>query len=406
MAARSRSLGWPAAFVAATIALALLSSEAMAASSRVCRQLEAELASGGSGSRRAARKQDVSIVRQREQLQFAKRQARRAGCGFRLFGGSNSCSGDQPQDRKNGTQSRSTTAQAVEDSRRRLGPPALADHGGASGERLPRRGRRRRRSADGLDGARNLLDQILRRRHTPARTRSTSSASRPSRRGRPPRQARSRESLERVAGSTTKVVSAIRRRRAVTARSAFAPATAIISRCRAPRLPRTSSATRRTASRAALEPRCRSTTTARPGVGRHGFQPLRPALRATCRLPISTSRPARRAPPAVLAACARNDGPRNFSIVAGNPPAAEPVQPEPVAPYPSSRPDPGADPETLANLDGGLDAETLRRMAVTPKANKSKPTGEDRKIRVVGPVFLPDPEAATDPQAPDPTPVR
>jgi hypothetical protein len=99
---------------------------------------------------------------------------------------------------------------------------------------------------------------------------------------------------------------------------------------------------------------------------------------------------------------ARNDGPRNFSIVAGNPPP--PAVSEPVMPY--SRPDPAADPETLANRNGGLDAEALRRMAVAPKVNKPAVTGEDRKIRVVGPAFLPDPEAAADLQAPDPTPVR
>jgi len=102
----------------------------------------------------------------------------------------------------------------------------------------------------------------------------------------------------------------------------------------------------------------------------------------------------------------RNDEARNFSIVAGNPPAAEPVQSEPVTPYPSSRPDPAADPETQANLDGGLDEETLRRMAVAPKVNKPTPAGEEKRIRVVGPVFLPDPGAATNLQAPDQTPVR
>ena len=100
---------------------------------------------------------------------------------------------------------------------------------------------------------------------------------------------------------------------------------------------------------------------------------------------------------------AHNDGPNNFSIVAGNPPPP-PVQPEPVTPY--RRPDPAADPETLANRDGGLDAEALRRMAVAPKTNKPAAAGEERRVRVVGPVFLPDPEAAADPQAQDLNPVR
>ena len=76
-------------------------------------------------------------------------------------------------------------------------------------------------------------------------------------------------------------------------------------------------------------------------------------------------------------------------------------------PQPSERPDPAEDPETLATREGGLDAEALRRLA-TPPSRTSEPSGErpaDRQIRVVGPVFLPDPEAAADRQAPAPAPV-
>ena len=102
----------------------------------------------------------------------------------------------------------------------------------------------------------------------------------------------------------------------------------------------------------------------------------------------------------------RNGEARNFSVVAGNPPAQEPMQSAPATPYPSPRPDPGADPETRANLDGGLDAQALRRMAIAPSVNKSTPTGGEKRVRVVGPAFLPDPEAATGPQAPAQTPVR
>jgi hypothetical protein len=65
---------------------------------------------------------------------------------------------------------------------------------------------------------------------------------------------------------------------------------------------------------------------------------------------------------------------------------------------PAARPDPAADPETQANAEGGLDAATIRRLAA---AKREKP--EDRKVRVVGPKFLPDPSAAIDLQAPAPT---
>ena len=67
---------------------------------------------------------------------------------------------------------------------------------------------------------------------------------------------------------------------------------------------------------------------------------------------------------------------KNFEIVSGNPPPSDAVQSEPVNAKPTSGPDPAADP---------------------------KPGGDDKKVRVVGPVFLPDPGAAIDLQAPAPT---
>ncbi|MER9963147.1 DUF2865 domain-containing protein [Mesorhizobium sp. M0045] len=97
---------------------------------------------------------------------------------------------------------------------------------------------------------------------------------------------------------------------------------------------------------------------------------------------------------------------QNFQIIAGNPPT--PAQSEasmettPFVPLPVAKPDPGADPETLANSQGGLDREAARRLAAKPLPSPtSLPPPEQRKVRVVGPTFLPDPAAATDLQAPD-----
>jgi hypothetical protein len=67
---------------------------------------------------------------------------------------------------------------------------------------------------------------------------------------------------------------------------------------------------------------------------------------------------------------------KNFEIVSGNPPPSDAVQSEPVKAKPTSGLDPAADPRT---------------------------GGDDKKVRVVGPAFLPDPEAAIDLQAPAPT---
>ena len=61
-----------------------------AAASRLCRQLQAELASVGTGGRASPtqiRKYDSAIVRQGEEMAKARSRAQRAGCGFSLFGG-------------------------------------------------------------------------------------------------------------------------------------------------------------------------------------------------------------------------------------------------------------------------------------------------------------------------------
>lgn len=61
--------------------------ESTAASSRACRQIEAELAAGdGGGSNARVRQFERAIVRQREQLDIIRDQAHEAGCGFALAG--------------------------------------------------------------------------------------------------------------------------------------------------------------------------------------------------------------------------------------------------------------------------------------------------------------------------------
>lgn len=91
-----------------------------------------------------------------------------------------------------------------------------------------------------------------------------------------------------------------------------------------------------------------------------------------------------------------------FSVIAGDYEAGivadEPAETAAI-PLPADRPDPAEDPETLASRDGGLDADTLKRLA-TPIRRPAEGGGE-RHIRVVGPVFLPDPEEAIDLRAPD-----
>lgn len=86
---------------------------------------------------------------------------------------------------------------------------------------------------------------------------------------------------------------------------------------------------------------------------------------------------------------------QNFSIIAGEGSAAtEVVQAKPEIPRPWPRPDTATDPETLANRDGGLTSEQVAEL-LKPRLTKRLPAGE-RKVRVVGPTFLPDPAAAED----------
>jgi hypothetical protein len=105
--------------------------------------------------------------------------------------------------------------------------------------------------------------------------------------------------------------------------------------------------------------------------------------------------------------CGCNAQAGNFSIIGGNPPNPEQSQPEsesaPFIPVPAAKPDPGADPETLANAQGGLDREAIKRLTTKVSVSPASALPPDqRKVRVVGPAFLPDPSAAIDLKAPAP----
>ena len=109
--------------------------------------------------------------------------------------------------------------------------------------------------------------------------------------------------------------------------------------------------------------------------------------------------------------CNAQAGNGNFTIIGGNPPNPEQSQPEggvtPFIPVPANKPDPGADPETLANAEGGLDLGAIKRLTTkVPVSPVSALPPDQRKVRVVGPAFLPDPSAAIDLKAPAPKPAR
>lgn len=97
---------------------------------------------------------------------------------------------------------------------------------------------------------------------------------------------------------------------------------------------------------------------------------------------------------------------KNYSIVNGQMPQetgpmslpVDPPAPTETVAVPVPRPDAGADPETLANRSGDFGPEAIRRLSEAPGTDVSHTISAGRKVRVVGPAYLPDQsEAATQP---------
>jgi len=102
-------------------------------------------------------------------------------------------------------------------------------------------------------------------------------------------------------------------------------------------------------------------------------------------------------------ACSCGSTKKNFTVIAGSGQGLKEIGAE-AAPVtlPMPRPDPAADPETAANRDGGLNPDVVKRLVDTGPGS----TGADRKVRVVGPAYLPDPPVAEDRRVPAQTSVQ
>jgi hypothetical protein len=401
MAAAPHRLRRLAALILAAAAIMSLLPESALAASRVCRQLEAELASGGGRPAAGARRTEASIARQNEALQTAKRQARRAGCGFKLFGGgSNSCAAindkivkmERNLERLEGR--RSNTAGS---GRSRAQIMAALRANGCRDQAVAER-----QPSPESGGSRNLFDKLF---------------------GGGIRQRGSIEDLgepgflrdDRVVRRVPRDLEGGWVNDNGRIRYSAPPGnyrTLCVRTCDGYYFPMSSSSSPSDFERD--QANCQSSC---PGTEVQIYY-HRTGQESEAMVSGLSGQPYADLPAAWLykqtdvpnpAGCACNaprndDRATNYSIIAGNPPPE--TQAAPVTPYPSIRPDPAFDPETQANLDGGLDAEALTRMAITPKIGAPKHPGEEKKIRVVGPVFLPDPEAAADPQVPAPTEVR
>lgn len=388
--------GWRLTRAATLLAALALSSFAITqpqAASRVCRQLETDLASASRGGGKPAllRKYDDAIVRQRQQIAKASNQS---GCGFSLFGrNENACAA------RDATLNRmKTNLDALEAKRAQLAGggsrrdrarilAALDANGCRDDAVAPKRAPLREMSRE--NDNRSLLDQLLDGDKSQLDAAAAPEEPGEQRGIRAMINQPDRMDLPRLGGEFR---------------------TVCVRTCDGYFFPMSNAA-----SMGDFERDQKNCDSSCPGTEMQVFYTRGQDGDSADMTSSATGRPYRELPTAYLykqssrpPACGCNAA-QNFEIIAGKPPSPEQsqadTQAEPFIPVPVAKPDPGADPETLANTEGGLDREAIKRLAVKPVAS-TLPPPEQRKVRVVGPAFLPDPTAAIDLQAPAPKAVR
>ncbi|MER9327440.1 DUF2865 domain-containing protein [Mesorhizobium sp. M0488] len=400
------SAGWKQAYAAVLLGL-LLSGAAVTepqAASRICRQLEADLAMasrGGGGGPAMVRKYDAAIERQQEQISKARGQASRAGCGFSLFSRNvNECAAlNATIDRMNANldalqakRERLAGGGSRRDSKRIL---AALDANDCRDDTIAPR-REPLLEANREDGDTNLFDQLF---------------------GGNSRQPDTLDALDQPddPGEERNVRRVLNRPGVPDFPSVGGEFhTSCVRTCDGYFFPMSNSASIGDFERD--QKNCESSC---PGTEMQVFYSRGMDDDSASMTSSVTGRPYSELPTAYLykqsdmsrpPACGCNAA-QNFQIIAGNPPKPEQSKPEtnaaPVIPVPVSKPDPGADPETLANVEGGLDREAMKRLSAKPVTLPVSAVPPDqRKVRVVGPTFLPDPSAAIDLQAPAPKAIR
>lgn len=359
------------------------------ANPQLCRQIEAQLAALGSGRGNAStqiRRYDAAIARQQQQLQRAREQAQQRGCSRFLGGISSACRGiNTTIERMHGnlTELQRTRAQ--------LGG------GGGRGERA--------RLMAALDANRCRAGRPAQQQAArPPAQQAARPAQQTARPAQPPR-----EGMQRAAGANLS-----------TGRLSGNFRTLCVRTCDGYYFPVSYSVPQSAFGRdaAACQAMCPGT---RVELHYHRVpgQESEEMVSAETGLPYREMENAflyRRAGSAMPAGCGcetasgsmamQAPAGRGFQVIAGDYQSGivedEPEEEPKTAaiPLPSDRPDPAEDPETLASREGGLDAAALKRLA-TPRRAPAADSGAERQVRVVGPVFLPDPEEAIDLRAPD-----
>ncbi|ESX88887.1 MULTISPECIES: DUF2865 domain-containing protein [unclassified Mesorhizobium] len=381
-----------AALLGALVLSAVATTEPQAAS-RVCRQLEAELASSsnGGGNSSMVRKYDKAISRQFEQLSKVRGRASDANCGISLFSRNVSqCAAlNSSIDRMNANLDalQAKRAQLAGGGSRRDRGRILAalDANGCRDEPAPRREPLQEASREPDDG--NLFDQLF------GGNRQIDTLDQPDD---PGEERNVRRVLNQPGVPDFPTVG-----------GEFH--TSCVRTCDGYFFPMSNSASLGDFERD--QKNCESSC---PGTEMQVFYSRGMEDDSANMTSSVTGRPYSELPTAYLykqpnmsrpLACGCNAQAGNFEIIGGNPPPPEQSQPDtettPFIPVPAAKPDPGADPETLANVQGGLDRAAIKRLAVKPVVSPvSLIPPDQRKVRVVGPAFLPDPAAAIDLQAP------
>ena len=396
------------AAAASLLVFALSAGSSVAAETRACRQLRAELAEVSGKPRPTAaqaRKLDSSIATQRDQIRQAKIQARRSGCGFSLFGqGKAQCGSVNTKIGKMernlaGLQRKRGAMSGGGNGRSRQQIQAALNANGCNGEQREAKARPKdKQLAKTERNGGSLFDQLF---GGGVKQRKSIEELPPQERNRSYRAILNREGSGAVITIEPNMSRAPGEYRTVCVRT-----------CDGYFFPMSNASSELDFSRD-LE-NCQSSC---PGTEvqlyyhRSADQERDEMVSAVAEEPYSALS---------TAYLYKSDTPRpegcgcsqtvrgNFEVIAGGTPAVPDPDAEPVIPVPFAKPDAAADPETLANAEGGFDLEALRKMSAPPPA-KTAPVAaatDESRIRVVGPVFLPDPKAAIDLQAPGQKEVR
>jgi len=390
--------------VAALCALLLFvfASPASAASSRACRQLEAELASAGSGGGGSAqfRKYDAALGKQRQQLFVAKSQARAAGCGFTLFGSNvQQCAKFNATIQKmernlDGIQRKRDQLAGRGGGRSRATILASLDANGCRGQTVAQRPVPSR--MDNSDRGNFLVDQVF---------------------------GRTVERRDTVEAAPVRIARSVAKPGQLNASGMQMPGgqyrTVCVRTCDGYYFPMSFTSSKRDFARD--QQNCQAMC---PGaemqVFFHQSSPaavqevkegeVAPEITDESADMISSinGKPYSEMPTAYLykreslpkpEGCSCN-AQKNFEVIAGNPPSSSEAAPSEPAASPSIMPvEPPATQETHASSIQKLGPPPATA-TLESKPSEAVPLDPNRKVRVVGPMFLPDPEAAIDLRAP------